>query len=97
MGYAKRVDSNHAEMKGAFQRLGCSVLDLSRVGSSVPDLLIAFGCVAVLVEVKTPKGRVKPGQEAFRREWGGWAAIARDMADVEGIVARMREIHRRTA
>lgn len=68
---AKRVDANHGEIKRAFERMGCDVIDLSRVGGSVPDLLVRVRAVNrwMLVEVKTPKGRIKPGQAAFAERW----------------------------
>ena len=97
--YAVKVDSNHAVLKAAFEKLGCAVLDLARVGKSCPDLLVAMGCTACLVELKSrPKPlRRDAHQEDFRASWGGWADVARDMGDVERIVAQMRAIHRRQA
>ena len=68
---AKRVDANHAEIKRAFERLGCDVLDLSGVGRDCPDLLVRVRAIDrwMLVEVKTPKGRIRPGQAAFAERW----------------------------
>lgn len=68
---AKRVDANHQEIKRAFERMGCDVLDLSGVGKDCPDLLVRVRSIDrwILVEVKTPKGRLKPGQVAFAQRW----------------------------
>ena len=68
---AKRVDANHGEIKRAFERMGCDVIDLSRVGGSVPDLLVRVRALNrwMLVEIKTAKGRLKPGQVAFAERW----------------------------
>lgn len=68
---AKRVDANHQEIKRAFERMGCDVLDLSGVGKDCPDLLVRVRAIDrwMLVEVKTAKGRIKPGQAAFAERW----------------------------
>jgi hypothetical protein len=52
MRRAARVDSNHAEIKVVFEKLGCLVLDLSRCGDGIPDLLIAVNGRWMPVEVK---------------------------------------------
>ena len=98
---AARLDTTHKPIQEAFRRLGCSVLSLAQVGSGCPDLLVACGVVACLVECKTPKRGTKKGtaerQAEFRVTWQGWTEIARDMGDVARIVGRMRDIHRGTA
>lgn len=76
---ARRTDANHADMVEEFRRLGASVLDLSRMGEGAPDLLIAFGGLCMLVEVKNPKKppsarKLTPDQVDF---WNGWKANPR--------------------
>jgi len=71
MRRAARKDANHNEIARAFERMGCDVLDLSGVGKDCPDLLVRVRAIDrwMLVEVKTPKGRIKPGQAAFAERW----------------------------
>lgn len=92
---AHRVDANQSEIVAAFERLGCSVIDLSAVGGGVPDLAVSVFRQTVFVEVKTPVGELEPSQVRFHRESKAWIEVARDMADVERIVAAMRrQVHR---
>lgn len=91
MTYARRVDANHGELKGHFEKLGCSVHDASRLGEDFPDLIVALHKQTVLVEVKTEKGKLSPGQIRFRREWKGITYEARTLDDVIAIVADMKK------
>lgn len=83
MRYAARVDANHAEIVSAFKALGYSVIDLSRVGSNCPDILIGKHNLNVLVEIKTEKGKMKPGQLEFYTTWPGHTAVVRSLDEVE--------------
>lgn len=65
-----RVDGNHAAIVAALRRVGCNVLDLSRVGGGCPDLLVQSGVALVLLEVKTARGRQTADQLHF--EALGW-------------------------
>ena len=47
-----RTDANHGDVVAALRKAGHYVLDLSRLGSGCPDLLIARRGRLVLVEVK---------------------------------------------
>lgn len=82
--YAAKVDGPHTAIVQALRRVGCQVLDLSRVGHGCPDLLVRCGqfvhvsgpgarghtwMKAVLMEVKTPRGRVQAEQIAFQARW----------------------------
>lgn len=82
MGYyrARKTDANQAEIMKALKEAGCGVVDLSKVGGGVPDLLVhppGFPeCrLSVLLEVKNKSGRgerlTKP-QEKFHAKWKGW-------------------------
>lgn len=83
MTYAKRTDSTQREIVDALRKLGYAVVDLSRVGGGVPDLLVAAGASDVfLVECKAPKGTLRASQEAFRRRWPGQVEVWRSAEDV---------------
>ena len=95
MSYAHRIDANQNEIVAAFERLGCSVIDLSAVGKGVPDLAVSVFLQTVLVEVKTLEGELEPSQIRFHRESKAWIEVARTLEDVERIVAAMRrQVHR---
>ena len=70
MRRAARVDANQAEIVSALRDIGCSVLDLSRVGEGVPDLLVWSHKVGlVLLEVKIDKGKLTSEQRDFHQRW----------------------------
>ena len=94
---AARVDSNHGAIKAAFAQLGCWTLDLSRVGSGCPDLLVMSQATKrmLLVEVKdgekVPSAQaLTPDQVRFHREWQGAVRIVTSIDDAAKVVAELR-------
>ena len=79
---AARVDANQASIVAAARKLGFLVLDLSGVGRGCPDLLL--GCPRtrrlVLVEVKTPTGKLRPLQAEFAALWP--VTVVREVSDL---------------
>lgn len=78
---AKR-DANEPEIVNALRQVGAGVFRIS--AKDVCDLLVIFRGVTYLIEVKAPKGVVKPGQREFIAAWneaGGKAAIVRSVDD----------------
>ena len=93
-----RQDANHKEVKAAFERAGCSVLDLSSLGRGVPDMVAALGGVAIFVEVKDgakpPSARkLTPDEEKFRMNWRGGYRVVQDLDGVEEAVSVLRKWH----
>ena len=86
-----RVDSNHTEIVAAFRKLGASVLSLANLGRGVPDLLIAWCGVTMLVEVKAPKGKETEDQLRFFEGWQGQIFIVRDTEGVLTVVRLLKE------
>lgn len=76
----------------AFERLGCSVVDLSRVGAGVPDLLCSIHKFSALVELKTETGKLNPLQVRFHRESKATIYVARTLDDVIDIVAKLKKL-----
>ena len=86
-----KVDANHPEIVAAFRRLGASVLSLANLGRGVPDLLIAWCGVTMLVEVKAPKGKETEDQLRFFEGWQGQIFIVRDVNGVLTVVRLLKE------
>ena len=86
-----RVDSNHTEIVAAFRKLGASVLSLANLGRGVPDLLIAWCGVTMMVEVKAPKGKETEDQLQFFEGWQGQIFIVRDTEGVLTVVRLLKE------
>ena len=64
--YAAKVDANHADIRDGLRQCGFEVLDLSRAGEGVPDLLVRSrdGHPAFL-EIKSNGGRLTPAETRF--------------------------------
>lgn len=90
-----RQDSNHKEIRAAFEKLGCSVADLSPLGKGVPDLAVGYAGVAIFVEVKDgskpPSARkLTPDEERFRMNWKGGYRIVENLDHVQETVDVLR-------
>jgi hypothetical protein len=61
------VDDNHREMIRTAEGIGHHVIDLSKLGLGVPDLAIIRPSDqrCWLVEVKGPKGKLTPAEQAY--------------------------------
>ena len=74
-----RADSNQEEIVDALRDIGASVLVLSQVGGGAPDLLVGFRGKEYLMEIKAPKGKLRPGQKKFFDTWKGKSFIVRSV------------------
>lgn len=90
MSWAHKVDMNQAELIAAFERMGCSVVNLSRCGAGIPDLAVSCHGLTELVEVKAEDGQLTPDQIKFHRESKATIHIARCVADTANIVAQIK-------
>ena len=67
----RKRDANHKAIVDALEAVGARVFDLSGVGGGCPDI----ACLkpnkrdVVLIEIKTEKGALKPGQIQAHQEW----------------------------
>lgn len=87
-----RADGNHSEVRGWYEELYCSVVDLHGVGFGCPDLLIGLAGRSELVEIKTDSGQLEASQVRFQRDWrGSKVAVVRTQADVANHVQNVRE------
>ncbi len=85
MTFAKRVDKNQKDIVEAFRKCGATVIDLSKVGKGIPDLLVGYNNKTALVEIKSSEtAKFTPHQEAFIREWNG-GTLAR-IHDIDGVL-----------
>jgi len=82
MTYARRVDSNQADIVRAFKDMGCSVFDSSRMAGGFPDLVIGINKITCLVEIKSSAvARYTSAQEAFMLNWHGSTVARIDSVD----------------
>lgn len=82
MNYAKQRDKNEAEIVTALEAAGAAVQKLGEPG--VPDLLVSFGGVLHLLEVKNPNakggGKYNTGEGSLTdtqtKWWSKWKGKA---------------------
>lgn len=88
MRRAAKVDSNHAEIVAALRAHGCKVADLSGVGKGLPDILVWIPAWNrwVLVEIKSPGGKLNDRQRKWHEEYKGCMVFVVTSAD-EAIAA----------
>jgi len=83
MRYAARRDANDSAITEAVRAAGFAVHDLGAAGRGVPDKLVTAPGFAAFLEIKTPRGKLRAGQERFQAAFeplGMWY-LARDPAD----------------
>ncbi len=69
---AARTDANQADIVRALRAAGCSVEVLDPRGrGGLPDLLVGFRGVNLLLEVKAKGGKLSPAQETWHQLWRG--------------------------
>jgi hypothetical protein len=87
MRRAAKVDGNHAQITAEFRKLGCSVLDMSRLGEGAPDLLIGYGGLTMLVEVKD--GSLPPSRRTLTTDqvqfWLNWKQNPRIVKNTDDV------------
>jgi len=75
-----RADSNQLEIVEGLRKVGCDILVLSQVGGGCPDLLsVSKDGANVLLEVKSPGGKVKANQQAFIDKWRGVVYVIKSL------------------
>jgi Holliday junction resolvase len=76
MRRAAKVDGNHTEIVQALRSVGATVQSLAAVGGGVPDLLVGWRGMNLLIEVKDgsripSQQRLTPEQVKWHEAWGG--------------------------
>jgi hypothetical protein len=71
MRHAARRDENDAIITEALRKAGFTVHDYAKAGQGIPDKLVTRALPdgtpwVCWVEVKMPKGKLRPGQELFQ-------------------------------
>ena len=81
-----RIDDNQQTIVNILRTTGATVVSLSGVGKGVPDLLVGFRGVTLLMEIKDGKKppsdrKLTTDQQKWHAEWKGGALAIVDSAD----------------
>lgn len=94
MRRAARIDSNQNEIVKHARSIGFSVAVTSRLGDDFPDLVVGYGGLSVLAEVKDgekpPSARkLSDGQKRFADTWTGGVYLIEKTADLDRLMQTM--------
>ena len=76
-----RVDKTQPEIVGALRKAGYSVALTHAVGSGFPDCVVSKNGLAILLELKSPGGKLRTSQVAFADSWNGIVETASTIAE----------------
>ena len=76
MRRAAKADANQAVIVAALRAVGATIQSLASVGSDCPDLLVGFRSRNYIIEIKSAKGKLRPGQRVWMEGWKGQACVA---------------------
>jgi hypothetical protein len=89
---ACRKDANHDELSDAARRLGWYVVDTYQFAQYIPgwpDAVWAREGRTVLVEYKTPSGRLTKDERLFQATWPGEYVVVRSVEDVIAVTKEL--------
>jgi hypothetical protein len=86
MRRAAKVDANQGAIVAALEKVGCTVLDLSRVGRGAPDICVGLRGKNVLMEIKNPeaRGKLNEKQVQWHQKWAGQVLTVTSPEDALG-------------
>lgn len=93
MRHAARIDANQEQIVAALRAMGATVRIVTQ-GNGLPDLLVGFRGVTILIEVKdgqkVPSARkLTPAEQKFFEEWrGGIVAIVNSVDEAIDLLKR---------
>ena len=93
MRHAARIDANQEQIVAALRAMGATVRIVTQ-GNGLPDLLVGFRVMTILMEVKdgqkVPSARkLTPAEQKFFEEWrGGIVAIVNSVDEAIDLLKR---------
>jgi hypothetical protein len=97
MRRAAKVDANHGEIVAALRSVGATVQSLAAVGGGVPDLLVGWRGLNLLIEVKDgsripSQQKLTPDQERWHEAWNGQLVyVVRSVDETLGVLKPMSD------
>ena len=84
----RKKDSTHDAIVNALEECGAKVVDLHKLGGSVPDLFVTVGTRFTFAECKSGRAKLTPGQADFAKEHP--VKVLRSVAEAVQMVTDMR-------
>ena len=75
--WSKKVDANQADIVDCLRAAGFTVVPIHRIGQGVPDLLVGYQGVNVLLEVKDGDKLLTDDELKWHANWCGQVDIVR--------------------
>lgn len=94
MRRAAKTDLNQQEIVNALRQIGCSVAVTSSLGNGFCDLCVGYRGRNLLVEVKSPGGRLTDDQVKFRDNWKGQYSVVESIAEAVDVVTKDESVYR---
>lgn len=85
-----RTDKNQDEIVKYLRSKGVSVFIASQVGKGFPDLVIGFGGITVLVEIKSGSYGLSENQKEFFNTFDGMKCVIRNKEDCDDLISLMQ-------
>jgi len=88
---AKRVDQNHQEIVRALRdHPGVSLFSIASLGKGIPDVVVGYRGVTILVEIKARTGKLNAQQTLWHFRWhGSPVVILRSVKDADHLVTNI--------
>lgn len=99
--YGRRRDANHFEVIRMFERLGCTVIDVSQTPCGF-DILVGYGGLTMPVEIKNPNAargkkqakKLTDNEKRIHDRWTGGIRLVMTADDVAETANTLRKWHK---
>lgn len=81
------LDGNHTAIMSVWRMLFCSVADTSAQGGFVDAVISNHRGETVIVEIKTPNGKIACSQLETLGRWRGYAALVTDTTEAKAVAS----------
>lgn len=84
-----RKDKNHGLITSELVQLGCSVVDMSSLGGGVADILVGFGGVNFIFEIKSTDHKwLTKDEEEWHNSWLGTVYTVNSIDQIKRLIRR---------
>jgi len=92
-----RIDTNQPDIVSTFRKLGMEVNITSDLGDGFPDILVSFGLVTVLVEIKDgskvlSKRKLTVDEQVFKNKTKAWYEIVESTPEAVKLAQKIRKV-----